>query len=197
MNNNELKVNNNETDVYQTTPNFNTAIENPNININGVMDVNIENIEEDHNYMQSLGNNGAVVSQNFNAMNQNVNIVDYSNINNNQIGGQSLNIDGNSGVVTTNMEQIPLENVAVNNSVTDMAINNVNSNQINNTNDNNNISNVSVKDSYRPVLDKKKKPATVSFRVSKEVITTVIIIVILLLFISCMPYIYDFFHNFS
>lgn len=167
MDNNELNLQNNA-NVYQATTNLNTAIENPNVDIDNATSINIQN---NLNSMIYSNNLNTVVDNNYNT-----NVVDMNN-----------NFKSNvfsSDVLGPNTSQNFFINDGNNN-----FDNNQNNVDFNNNNvDNNVVDNIV---SYAPTIKKKKKP-TSGLVLPNEVKAMVVIIVILLVVLFAIPYVYDF-----
>ena len=188
MNDNDIR-NNNDNNVYRATTNLNTAIENPDVNINSATDVNMVSASVyDNNF--NIQDNGMVINNvpiqqvdimnnvvnqdlnlNSSAIVNNESVVDYGNVNNNQfIPNMGSNID---------MQQVDINNNIDNNNI-----------------DNNNMDTYQVDENakYEPIMPTKKKPKRVSV-LSNEVKAMMIIIFILLAVVYVIPYIYDFFRG--
>ena len=200
MNNNELTNNQSNNAVYHATSNLNTAIENPSVNINSAMGVNVQGVEDNN-----LSNNG---NSNLNSVNgysnyQGINSPLDNNLSNN--GNSNLNgVDGYSNyqadnqygnyLNNTNMGYINQGNQFVNGSFSDVGNQNdfQNINQSFNSSDTtNNMVNNSV--SYEPVMEKNKKSGTKKIVLSREVKYTIFVVFVLVIFVMMMPYVYDFF----
>lgn len=191
---NSFDNDNSSNNTYRASTNLNMAIENPDVNINSIMGVNIQNIDTNNsqsnvNYNQSSNN----LEQGF--INNDVNNQVYNN-------SQSF-INDNSSYQTT--ENVNNNTVDMNNNTNDQyqaqfimgAGTNSNSNSNMNFVSEDNSSNIDNGDSnvrYEPTLKTKKKPGS-GVEVAKEVKAMFVIVIILSLFIFGMPYIYDFFRN--
>lgn len=183
MDNNDLRndgqVNNN---TYRATSNLNTAIENPQININSAMGVNIKDVGID-NYA-------------------NINNMDFSNNYSND------NIDNNFSNTFNQFDAVApnqFDNFSFNENIDKTTVQ-ANSQFISNDDSKNmssqqNISNYEVnnslnvpnkKVSYEPVVHEKKRQSK-AVAIPKELKIMLFIIFILFIFILIMPYIYDFF----
>lgn len=188
MNDNDLR-NNNDNNVYRATTNLNTAIENPDVNINSATGVNMVGA----NYYDNIVNNSNlgiddsntsnvndvnVYNQDFNT-NTNVNLNDNQNVVND-------NINSNVGGITGN-QFIPNADGSFNQVPIDVG------NNIDNGNDNLAYQ-VDENVKYEPTMQTKKKPKRVSV-LPKEVKAMIIIIFILLIVVYVIPYIYDFFRE--
>ena len=187
MNGNDLENKVSENNTYRATSNFNTAIENPQINMNSAVDINIKDVVSSNDiYNVNLNNS---VPNNFN-----------NNFSNNDTTS-NFNI-------TTNNPQFNMNNV------NEVNINDNNSNRINDINfggsqfipNNNLVNNVSNEDNsqygyvpvdddavYEPVMQENKKKE--KFVIPRELKVMIFIVFILFVFILVTPYIYDFFRE--
>ena len=183
MNDNDIR-NNNDNNVYRATTNLNTAIENPNVNINSATGINMvcANVYDNNFNIQDneVGINNVPIQQvdimnnvvnqdlnvNSSAIVNNESVVDYGYVNNNQF---IPNID-----IIITMQQV----------------------DINNNIDNSNMDTYQVDENakYEPIMPTKKKPKRGSV-LSNEVKAMMIIIFILLVVVYVIPYIYDFFRG--
>jgi hypothetical protein len=196
MSENRLNVGMNRDNTYHATSNLNTVIENPQVNINNAMGMNIGNLN--NNDVRTLNNN---IGNNTNIIgNQFVNYEVGNRIvpNNNQ--GEHLsngrdnyvnNIQGNN--INLQNEFIPNESTTfINSSVVGMSdVSNNNSSNFNNNDSLNRLD--SIKTTYEPTFKSKKNKPSGGLAISGEVKTMVVIILVLLLFIFAVPYVYDFF----
>lgn len=165
---NDNNLNNNV--KYKATSNLNTAIENPEINVNNATDVNVQGLEN-NNYF--LNNNQEEDNELINNYNE--------------------NIDNNLNNINSNSNQEDYNNYATNNNIANdtNAEKNIENNYI--TNNNTNYT-------YEPTLSKKKigKENFVSNLLhSQEFKALIFIVLILCIFLLVMPYIYDFIKGIS
>ena len=183
MNDNDIR-NNNDNNVYRATTNLNTAIENPNVNINSATGVNMVSASVyDNNF--NIQDNGMVIN---NVPNQQVDIM-------NNVVNQDLNL--NSSAIVNNESVVDYGNVNNNQFIPNMDSSiNVQQVDINNNIDNSNVPFYQVDENakYEPIMPTKKKPKRVSV-LSNEVKAMMIIIFILLAVVYVIPYIYDFFRG--
>lgn len=177
MNDDDLRFRTDGDNTYRATANLNTAIENPQVNINGAMDVNLGNnqninnvnLNQEFGVEQSINNNPSV-------MNNEVNFVNTQSMNfgtNNSFNLENGNVSG--------------ENMFISDSA------NIGSNNSNDTfidlEDNKND-----KDVYKPAFKQKKKPLF-GIEVSREIKAMMFIIFVLLVVVFVIPYVYDFFRE--
>ena len=174
MNDNNLDQNNNK---YVASPNLNTAIENPQINVSSATDVNV----------QDLGYNNQAV--------QTDNSVNSTFLNNSyEVNNQA---DGNANNYSPSINS---SNNVNNYSPNINPSNNVNSNQSSNIVNNADVSavNYSVSNNnstYQPTLggvNEKKESNISSLLRSGEFKVMILILFILCLFLLVMPYVYDY-----
>ena len=164
MDHNNFSGNQSDSNTYHATPNLNTAMENPQYDVNSAMGVNIDNADMQSALSNTSNYNDVSVGYNdFNGMKTNTSNMEERYTNESVF---------NSNLVT---------NASVDNHVTDES---VSSNYVGVT------SGESV--SYAPVMEQNKKNRK-SFTLSREFKVTIFIVFILLIFILLMPYIYDFF----
>lgn len=170
MNENDLMNNDtSERGTYHATTNLNTAIENPQINMNSVVGVNIKNVDA------TIAN--SYDDSNDNYINyQNENMVNYNN-------SAMLNLEDNHQDFTT----------SVDNSMNNSNLNIKNSQFIPNHQEVSyeptfgKGSNVS----YEPTMEEKKRPDS-NLKISREFKMVLFILFILFIFLLIIPYIYDF-----
>ena len=183
MNDNDIR-NNNDNNVYRATTNLNTAIENPDVNINSATGVNMVSASVyDNNF--NIQDNGMAIN---NVPNQQVDIM-------NNVVNQDLNL--NSSAIVNNEPVVDYGNVNNNQFIPNMDSNiNMQQVDINNNIDNSNMDTYQVDENakYEPIMPTKKKPKRVSV-LSNEVKAMMIIIFILLAVVYVIPYIYDFFRG--
>lgn len=184
MNDNDIRKNN-DNNVYRATTNLNTAIENPDVNINSATGVNMVSANVYDNKF-NIQDNGVGIN---NITNQQVDIM-------NNVVNQDLNV--NSNAIVNNEPVVDYGNGNVNNNKfipnMDSGIN-MQQVDINNI-DNSNMDTYQVDENakYEPIMPTKKKPKRVSV-LSNEVKAMMIIIFILLAVVYVIPYIYDFFRG--
>ena len=182
MNDNDIR-NNNDNNVYRATTNLNTAIENPNVNINSATGVNMVSASVyDNNF--NIQDNGMDIN---NVTNQQVDIM-------NNVVNQDLNV--NSSAIVNNESVVDYGNVNNNQFIPNMG-SNIDMQQVDINNiDNSNMDTYQVDENaeYEPIMPTKKKPKRVSV-LSNEVKAMMIIIFILLAVVYVIPYIYDFFRG--
>ena len=172
MNNNENQVNNTGSNVgvYKATTNLNTAIENPNIDVDSATGINIQNNQFNNN---DTFNNNYSFDSNFQS--------NYD-VNSNSFNSKQVN-DGTS-VLTD-------RNVGVSSDVSTVSSN------ASWLNENTNVSNDNEEANYEPVYEKKeaKGEGKLNFLKSRELKMVVFIAFLLLIFILLLPYLYDFFNR--
>lgn len=181
MNGNEIDNNALSKNTYHATSNLNTAIENPQANIDSAIDVNIKNTEvtssnDQFNNQFGMDSNGYIPSNG-----------------DNNLGGFNSNPNGINNQVDSG-----------NFSHSDYSENNTNYNSSNSIESSSNASsslNVTSGGSengmYQPVMEKNKRNDKKAFKVSREFKIMIFVVFILVLFILVMPYIYDFFRELS
>lgn len=187
MNNNDIRFDRDDKNTYHATSNLNTAIENPQININSVVGVNIKNVDSTNPmndvYSSNLGNDNAFHSfqndQSFDIPNSNNNFQGLQNgleenlvVNNNQVNSTQNQFETNQD----SSHFVPTNNF---NSETSSGVNYVA------TTGNDQVI-------YEPTMKEKKKRG-VTFKVTRELKVMLFIVLILFVFILIVPYIYDFF----
>lgn len=180
MDDKDLGFETNSDNTYHATTNLNTAIENPQININSATGVNLESID-DGGYNQQLYNNSLELNQNLNVLENQVDI--NQNFDNSKVG----NFNGNNSLEN----DIPDNNIEV--SQMNFMSNSEEIKVDNSTKSSNDVQNIkNNKVNYEPTLKQKKKPGG-GLVISKEVKAISFLAFILLLFIFVIPYVYDFF----
>ena len=92
MNDNELQ-NNNSTSIYKATRNLNTEIENPEININSAVGINIQDLNENNQPINNTTNN--YFNENINQTTNEVSFINQ-NTNNNSINQNNTYIPNNN-----------------------------------------------------------------------------------------------------
>lgn len=116
MNNNENQMNNSDSNVgvYKATTNLNTAIENPNIDVDSAMGVNIQNSQFSSTFDNSgnlgFNNNANLTDDNFHT-NENVSINDSSYTQGGTSNNTWLNDNNSSSVSNTVSEEVNYEPV--------------------------------------------------------------------------------------
>lgn len=167
MNDNDLKNNTQENNTYHATSNLNTAIENPQINMNSAVGVNIKSVASDN-----IANSNFVESQNDHYYNFDESS-QFSNSNMSQV--DSVNefqseITDNRNITEENESQfVPTYSVDL----------------TTNTSDNEDAV-------YAPTMEQKKRHDK-KFHISREFKVILFIAFILFIFVLIVPYIYDFF----
>lgn len=172
MNDSDLKTRIDGNNTYHATTNLNTAIENPQVNINNAVGVNIQSVDENRNV--SFDNNSYNVNQNVNMNNNQFSNYSQENYVSNNFINSSVNVNN----VETQPGFISDGNSSVMDNSTDSFVNNKQVNKV----------------SYEPTLKEKKKPKT-GFEVSKELKVMIFIVFILFLVVLVIPYVYDFFKD--
>lgn len=170
MNDSDLRTRTDGDNTYHATTNLNTAIENPQVNINNAMGMNIQNIDENRN---TSFDNSYNINQNINMNNNQVTNYSSENYESNNFANSSMNannIEAQSKFISGDNSGMMDNNASL-----------VNNNQVS-------------KVSYEPTLKEKKKPKT-GFEVSKELKVMIFIVFILFLVILVIPYVYDFFKD--
>ena len=170
MNNDELmndgRQNNN---TYRATTNLNMAIENPQVNIDSVVGVNIKNVSNEN--LMNTSNN----ANNFSSFPENSNFgTGFSNqlnpMNNNS--SQFMNYSA----VSNNYQEQNTQNIS--------EVSNLNNNTVVSNDKNDSVE-------YKPTMND-KKGRNKKVRVSRELVVSIVIVLVLLIFIFMIPYIYDF-----
>ena len=196
MNDNNLNQNNG---TYKATANLNTAIDNPQINVNSATGVNVQDLGY-NNYVESTNQVNNITNDSSNVDNIN----NTANIN----SGSDVSLNNNNFVnnnVTSTSDSISSNNVGndVTSNVDDSSNVNYDSSNlsdVNNTSNFNDTSSSVVTDSnkvnytYAPTLEEKKikKESIISILFhSKEFKALIFIVFILCLFLLVMPVLYD------
>ena len=171
----EFGSNTNGDNVYRATTNFNTALENPEVNINTVTGVNIQDLENQSfnidNNIQNFNNNMDSIQNSNTVQNAEANLNQYVNVNQNFDNSQGIYSFSNNNILPNN--DVNAVSVVANNS--DIVEEKENEHVL-----------------YQPTMKQKKKPGT-GLQIAKEVKAMMVIILILLLVVIVIPYIYDFF----
>lgn len=182
MNDNNLNQN---AGTYKATTNLNTAIDNPQINVNSATGVNVQDLGY-NNYVES-NNQGSdnFTSTSFSVNNNSDNSL--SNINSNSASNLNSNVNNNVNVNTGNN---PIENTGINSSIgiSNNSVESTNSTVVNTENTSN------ANYTYTPTLEGKKmeqKSVVSSMLHSGEFKALILIVFVLFLFLLVMPSIYD------
>lgn len=206
----DKNLNTENNDIYRAMPNMNTAIENPDVNLSGVMDVNIKDVDNSF----SVNNSSSQVNIGNSIINKEI---EMANVYNNQgIVGQS-NVYTNS-IVQSNQASSPdinqvslgqtvaTNNIDINHNVglinqtskQDSSISNAQADKFVGVSNDGNVvtqrNESNVKEVYKPTFKSKTKPKK-GLVIPKELFVLIIIAGILFLFLFVMPYIYEFFRN--
>lgn len=164
---NLLNNSTNDNQTYHATKNLNTAIENPTINMNSAVGVNIKDVEANTFYDDrfSNSNDSGSYSDGSAHSDSNLNSYDLSSFPSNSVEPST-----SSQISTNNTQFVP--------------------NFVPNEN-NFNTDNVDERVVYEPTLEEKKRHN--KFMVPRELKILVFIAFILFIFILLVPYVYDFF----
>ena len=177
MNDNDY-INNTQpsNNTYRATRNLNTEIENPEININSAVGINIQdsfdntnisNPDSINNYLNFNNNNGFTQPEvDNNYQNNSYYPNDYNNNYNMQNNHQETNNSTFINNTKIKEEQEPNHTISFNNKTEEP------------------------KSQYKPLLKQKKKKESIA--IPSELKVTMFIVFLLLLFIVVMPYIFDF-----
>lgn len=182
MNNNDFLNDNSPDNKYRATRNLNTEIENPEMNINSAIGVNIKDIPT------GSDSNAEKINSYFNS---NINTTE-ENFNTNFPQNNNTSYDASNVNITKNYNQN--QNLFINETNNANSLNQENNNF--NTSYNNNEKSLNDYDkkeqtsNYKPTLQEKKKPK--SFQIPNELKVMIFIVFILLLFIIIVPYVFDF-----
>lgn len=181
MNDNDLINNNFTNNTYKATRNLNTEIENPEMNINSAVGVNIQDLPTNNIPNNDTINNyfTSDLNQSNNQDNNNFqNTNNYNNFNNQNNTGNTTFINSSSNTfINQNLEN------QINNNYEENSYTTETSGYVPTDNTNN----------YTPTLKEKKKKERIG--IPSELKVTIFIVLLLLLFISVMPYIFDFVKN--
>lgn len=167
MNENDLVNNTSKKNTYRATTNLNTAIENPQINMDSVVGVNIKDIED----------SGLVDNSDSITLGKEFDTYDSSNVSN-----YSFQPEQNIQSVDSQLDYL-INNETNSNSNYNSTIDKVDYVP---TTENMNDNVV-----YEPIM-KEKKNHDKKFTISREFKVIIFIVFILLIFILLVPYIYDF-----
>ena len=199
MDDKNLNIENNN--IYRAMPNMNTAIENPDVSMTGVMDVNIKDVDSDlgiNNLNSQINIGNSIIN----------NEMQMSNVSNNQeIYGQSSiyinNIEQNNNIGNSQIENKYIDGNNQTNNFIDQTLQQngfISGEQeekkivVSNNNVGIQENSSNIKEVYKPAFNSKTKPKK-GLVISKELVVLIIIVGILLLFLFIMPYIYDFFRT--
>ena len=188
MNDGNLKFSSEKDNTYHATANLNTAIENPQININSAIEMNIQNSDDNNNFDPNFVDNN--YNQSF--VNNSMDLKNNDDINQNQFNND-MNVDNNfSNNSFINSSENMIQNDNIN--LQSKFIFNDNNKEVAYTNEESLDSITTNNMSYEPTLKEKKKPDS-GLEISRELKGMMFIVFILFLFILVIPYIYDFFQN--
>lgn len=199
MDDKNLNIENNN--VYRAMPNMNTAIENPDVDLTGVMDVNIKDVNNDfgvNNSNSQINIGNSIINHEIQMANEynNQETMHQSNIYMNSVD-QSNNINNNFNNNQVNLEPVVNQNVSFMEDVDKKVDPNLGVQENVNISNNNIVTQVNesnVKEVYKPTFKSKTKPKK-GLVIPKELVVLIVIVGILLLFLFVMPYIYEFFRN--
>lgn len=162
-----------EKNTYHATSNLNTAIENPQINMNSVVGVNIKNVDPNSVNLSNVSNDNYSPYQEENL------------VNNNEFENTSTKpLDLNSEFYDQNVSNQNVNAVYQPEKVTSQFIPTPSEMNYEPIVGNDNVS-------YEPTMQEKKRRDK-KFRVSREFKMILFIVFILFIFLLIMPYIYDF-----
>lgn len=215
MNNEEVFNVDSNANVYHASSNLNTAMENPNVNIGNATDINIKDPLEvsnnnslesnnniNNNYEQEVQSNDEVLSYQSNTFQEDVNTPYNDNVyypddtQNNDVNDNNHQNNSSESIVSkfagyTNLSSrinFQPDGFITDNIDTSSQEVNFNNSEVNEVSNHQEvIQNVSVEDN-----NKKRNNKIV---ISKELRNLIVIVIVLVLFISVMPYIYDFFKD--
>lgn len=189
MNENDINDNTQQGNTYRATTNLNTAIENPQVNINSAVGVNIQNVDNNNandrfsnnSYINNIDSRGV---NNSNGSYEN----NFSQVNNQENGNQLENqnsdsISSNNNIYDANSDSFdnPYANQKFISNDQYVPVSDATSN----------YDNYSDNVVYEPTMGEKKKNKGISIPMELKVM--IFIVFILFIFILIMPYIYDFF----
>lgn len=188
MNDNEIRDDSNQRNTYRATSNLNTAIENPQININSAVGVNIKSVDsvnviDDANFSNFENNDSFHSFQD----NQSFDVNSNSSFQKVQtdLREQNLLSNGSFGTEQNNSHFMPTDSKSnVGSSVEESS--KVNSEYV--------ATSFDEQVNYEPAIQEKKKHG-VSFKITREFKVMLFIVFILFVFILIVPYIYDFFKD--
>ena len=164
MDNNDFSNDSSRHQQYRATSNLNTAIENPEFNVNNAIGVNIENNDIDFETSPDV---------------QNV-LLDNNQVYQSNILPQQANQFNDEEDVSY---------VSSQNSYQDNS--NVSTPSLSSNDNNISYEPVSYNGSYEPVMENNKKNSGIT--ISRELKIFIFIVFILIIFILLLPYVYDFF----
>lgn len=208
MNGNNMRLDGHQKNTYRATSNLNTAIENPQINMNSAVDVNIKNVN-------SVDNTNKIYSSNLSDVGSFSNNQSFENkdfiLNENSVSNQSFdvyssNLDYNRSIDSfsddssnwSNNSQGVTEGLVdsqTNNFQGDLTDNNSGSKFISDSFSSNSVVSKDDRVVYEPTMNEKKKHPNEKFKISQEFRVMIFIVFILFIFILVVPYIYDFFKD--
>ncbi len=172
MNDNEMVNDGVRVDnTYRATTNLNTAIENPQINMNSAVGVNIKDV-------------GANNMANDRFSNDNMVNPDFSN--------QAISVNINNTVEQTNSSDNVMANSSSSYGMGNQFITNTPS--VDGYSNQNVTPSFHEEVSYEPTMEEKKEKSH-KLVISRDLKITLFIVFILFVFVLIMPYIYDFFKN--
>lgn len=175
MNDNDLGKNSQSKSTYRATTNLNTAIENPQINMNSAVGVNIKNVASNNDIdINSTVDNSY---SNFNESQSFDYNTQFNQIQNNSIMDFKNNLDDQNSFLNKSVEN--MESVQYVPTYSEV------SSDVTSTSNNGEVV-------YAPTLEEKKRHDK-KFKVPREFKVMLFIVFILLIFILLVPYIYDFF----
>lgn len=185
MNDKEMVNDNSQINTYRATTNLNTAIENPQINMNSAVGVNIKNVDS-NNLATTNFSNDTLLNNQFNN--------DYGSLGNNHVDNSfnfSQNVDYQANT-SIQKSVSSFDNTDRSTSYVDNSNYTGNTNQFINNNETHFVPTNDGVSSYEPTLEEKKRPSS-GIKISRELKILFFIVFILFIFILLMPYIYDFF----
>ena len=166
--------NNVEKGKYKATRNLNTAIENPEMNVNGITTVNIQDISSNNNKNE----------------NEKINLENL-NISNNTIENNTNKIEPQNIIPETNDEEIAKEETKILSKFLNQSQKKISETEIN---DIKNYEENKKPTQYMPVLEEKKEDNKDS-KIPSELLVLGLVVLILLIVVIVIPYIYDFIQN--
>ena len=166
--------NNVEKGKYKATRNLNTAIENPEMNVNGITTVNIQDISSNNNKNED----------------EKINLENL-NISNNTIENNTNKIEPQNIIPETNDEEIAKEETKILSKFLNQSQKKISETEIN---DIKNYEENKKLTQYMPVLEEKKEDNKDS-KIPSELLVLGLVVLILLIVVIVIPYIYDFIQN--
>ena len=178
MNDKEMMGDDSQVNTYRATTNLNTAIENPQINMNSAIGVNIKDVDSS-NFNTTNFSHNALSNNQFND--------DYSSLENNN-ANDSFNFSQNVDYqANPSIQEEPSSFVGSSSYIE-------NTNQFINHDETHFVPTNDGTTVYEPTLEEKKRPSG-GIKISRELKILFFIVFILFIFILLMPYVYDFFKN--